>query len=299
MPYYQRLTCPSLFICRSSVNASNAIVRVMTNWEKIICRITFLLVVLCYSYFWVWFIWALVTSGTISNVVFSFLGVLLLLDQIFHLWMVWMLPRMSKLQVRMKTSQFRIAMIVTKAPSEPMELLCHTLESMLNQDYVGAYDVWIADEDPSPEMQAWCATNGVRISTRKGIDAYHKKEWPRRTKCKEGNLAYFYDTYGYDMYDVVYQFDSDHAPEPTYLSSSIAGFYNAEVGYMAFPSINGVTNSWLGRARTWFEAYYYGPYQASFSFNNGKWAMPNCTGSHYGKPKQFFRSFAAIKLANC
>ena len=238
-----------------------------------------------------------------ENAIFAGFALLLLTDQIFHVWVLWLFPRMSKLSTIMKSSQFRIAMIVTKAPSEPMELLCHTLQCMLNQDYKAPYDVWIADERPTPEMEAWCAENGVRISTRNGIDAYHQKDWPRRTRCKEGNLSYFYDTYGYDMYDVVYQFDSDHAPEPNYISSSIAGFYNAEVGYMAFPSINGINRSWIGRARTWLEAYYYGPYQSSFSFHDGTWAMPNCTGSHYGKKVALilgdflpFYDFAALTI---
>lgn len=214
---------------------------------------------------------------------FSGLALLQLLDQLFHCWVLCLFPRMSKLGVSTKTSHFKIAMIVTKAPSEPMELLCQTLQCMLNQDYTANYDVWIADERPTAEMEAWCAANGVRISSRNGVDSYHQKDWPRRTKCKEGNLAYFYDTYGYDLYDIVYQFDSDHAPERNYVSSCIAGFNDPDVGYMAFPSINGQNRSWIGRARTWLEAYYYGPYQSSFSLFNGKWPMPNCTGSHYGK----------------
>lgn len=271
--------------CRDSVdiNPNCVTVSCLTTKDKVISRITLVLVVLSYVYFWLWFTWALVETGTLQNTMFSGMATLLLLDQIFHVWVLWLFPRMSKLNATMKTSQFRIAMIVTKAPSEPMELLCHTLRCMLNQDYAGKYDVWIADEKPSLEMEAWCAANGVRISTRNGVDAYHRKDWPRRTKCKEGNLAYFYDNYGYDMYDVVYQFDSDHAPEPNYISSSIAGFCDNDVGYMAFPSINGHNKSWIGRARTWLESYYYGPYQSSFSLFNGKWAMPNCTGSHYGK----------------
>jgi len=93
----------------------------------------------------------------------------------------------------MKSSDFRIAMIVTKAPSEPHDLLINTLKCMLDQNYQSKYDVWIADERPTPEMEAWCVENGVRISCRFGIQEYHRKDWPKRTRCKEGNLAYFYD----------------------------------------------------------------------------------------------------------
>ena len=36
----------------------------------------------------------------------------------------------------------------------------------------------------------------MRVSTREGVAAYHRPSWPRRTRCKEGNLAFFYDTWG-------------------------------------------------------------------------------------------------------
>jgi hypothetical protein len=38
----------------------------------------------------------------------------------------------------------------------------------------------------------------VRISTRERVEADHQPTWPRRTRCKEGNFAHFYDHYGYD-----------------------------------------------------------------------------------------------------
>ena len=41
---------------------------------------------------------------------------------------------------------FRVAMIVTRAPSEPFEVVQTTLKAMLNQNYQYPYDVWLADE---------------------------------------------------------------------------------------------------------------------------------------------------------
>ena len=35
-------------------------------------------------------------------------------------------------------------------------------------------------------------------SPRARARSYHRNTWPRRTRCKEGNLAFFYDHYGYD-----------------------------------------------------------------------------------------------------
>ena len=100
-----------------------------------------------------------------------------------------------------RPGRYRVAMVVTKTPSEPFSVLQKTLAAMLAQDF--PHDTWLADEDPAPETLAWCQENGVRVSTRKGVAAYHQATWPRRTRCKEGNLAYFYDHYGYQNYDIV------------------------------------------------------------------------------------------------
>jgi cellulose synthase (UDP-forming) len=89
--------------------------------------------------------------------------------------------------------RWRVAMVTTKTPSEPFAVVRKTLEAMLAQDY--PHDTWLADEAPDDATRAWCAAHGVRISSRQGIAAYHRAEWPRRTRCKEGNLAYFYDTF--------------------------------------------------------------------------------------------------------
>lgn len=174
--------------------------------------------------------------------------------------------------------QGRIAMVVTKAPSEPFAVVRKTLLAMLDQ--IGCdYDVWLADEDPSPETVEWCARQGVFISTRKGVADYHRATWPRRTRCKEGNLAYFYDHYGYDRYDFVAQFDADHVPEPTYLVEVLRPFSDPDVGYVSAPSIcdANAKRSWSARGRLHAEASLHGSLQAGY--NNG-WA-PLCIGSHY------------------
>ena len=53
----------------------------------------------------------------------------------------------------------RIAMVVTKVPSEPWPIVRRTLVAMLRQPY--PHDTWLADEDPSAETVAWCAAHGV------------------------------------------------------------------------------------------------------------------------------------------
>jgi cellulose synthase/poly-beta-1,6-N-acetylglucosamine synthase-like glycosyltransferase len=174
-------------------------------------------------------------------------------------------------------ADWRIAMVATKATSEPFELAVKMLKAMKAQDLQA--DVWLADEDPTPQMRAWCEENGVYLSTRKGVAAYHKMTWPRRTRCKEGNLAYFYDHYGYERYDFVAQMDADHIPTPGYLRAMIQPFLNPEVGYVSAPSIcdANAKESWVARGRLYLEGTLHGTLQAGY---HGGW-LPMCIGSHY------------------
>lgn len=174
----------------------------------------------------------------------------------------------------------RLAMVVTKAPSEPWPMVRDTLRAMLEQDIDHAYDVWLADEDPGPQAIDWCAAHGVGVCTRRDAGPeYHRDTWPRRRRCKEGNLAYFYDTVGYDRYDVVSQLDADHVPDADYLRRLTAPFADPGVGYVAAPSICDLnaSRSWAARGRLHEEAMLHGVIHAGA---NGGYA-PSCIGSHY------------------
>lgn len=171
----------------------------------------------------------------------------------------------------------RLAMVVTKAPSEPWPLVRETLEAMLDQE--PDHDTWLADENPSEEVLCWCITRGVQVSTRRDDPDYHNVNWPRRRRCKEGNLSYFYDHYGYDRYDVVVQLDADHRPEHGYLQAMVHPFWDPEVAYVAAPSIcdRNASKSWVARGRLYAESGLHGPQQLG---HNAGFA-PLCIGSHY------------------
>lgn len=172
-----------------------------------------------------------------------------------------------------------IALVVTKAPSEPFAIVRRTLEAMLAQEYPQTFDVWLADERPDAETIEWCLDHGVHLSTRQGVEEYYRPEFPRRTKSKEGNLAYAYDKYLYHQYDFVVQFDVDHAPNPGYLMEIMVAFADPTVGYVACPSIcdANASESWLVRARLWTEASMHGALQAGYSSRG----TPLAIGSHY------------------
>lgn len=198
---------------------------------------------------------------------------------VLPLWFFFWIWRMKRPNQSLQPPRLRTAMVVTKAPSEPWEMVRETLEAMLSQEFPFPFDTWLADESPDAQTLYWCADNGVRVSTREGVSAYHRPSWPRRTRCKEGNLAFFYDTWGYEHYDVVAQLDADHVPARDYLRHMVVPFHDPLVGYVAAPSIcdRNAGRSWSARGRLYAEAVLHGPTQAGHS---GGYA-PSCIGSHY------------------
>lgn len=185
-----------------------------------------------------------------------------------------------------------VAFAVTRAPSEPWPTARRTLEAMLAQSFPHAYDVWLCDEDPTEEITGWCRAHGVRMSCRRGVAAYHRDGWPRRTRCKEGNLAFFYDRWGYRNYAVVAQLDCDHVPAATYLAEMVRPFDDPAIGYVAAPSMcdaNG-TASWAARGRLHREAVWHGAVQLGHSDG----LAPMCIGSHYAVRTRALRDIGGL-----
>ncbi|HVV76472.1 MAG TPA: glycosyltransferase family 2 protein [Mycobacteriales bacterium] len=228
------------------------------------------------SLFWLW--WLAPTRGawTAGREVASVaLAWLFLLGGYF----LFFACRITRPNPALPLPELRVAIVVTKAPSEPWPIVEKTLRAMLAQDMPYPYDVWLADERPSGKALHWCKGHGVHVSTRYGVADYHQPAWPRRTKSKEGNLAYFYDHYGYGRYDVVAQLDADHVPARGYLKEMVRPFADPGIGYVAAPSICDANEGkgWTVRGRLHREASLHGPVQAG---SNGGWA-PLCIGSHY------------------
>ncbi len=228
-------------------------------------------------FFWQWWLepaHQVTVAGLIANT-----AVLAFDLVVVPLWFCFFLLRMRRPAPALEVPELRTAIIVTKAPSEPWELVRSTLEAMLRQDFPHRYDVWLADEKLTDEVIDWCAAHGVHMSSREGVAEYHNASWPRRTKCKEGNLTFFYDHWGYRDYDVVAQLDADHVPAPDYLRHMVAPFSDPRVGYVAAPSIcdRNAAGSWSARGRLYAEAVLHGSTQAGA---NAGYA-PSCIGSHY------------------
>ena len=225
--------------------------------------------------FWFWWL----QPSHISQPFLFFLNSLFLSwTTVMPIYFFFFLRRMKKPNPALSIPrEWRVAMVTTRAPSEPFEVLKKTLRAMLAQET--PHDTWLADEDPSEEIVRWCEANDVFICSRRGAPQYHRNEWPRRKKCKEGNLAWFYDNFGYKHYDFVSQLDGDHVPTSGYLEAMLRPFHDPTVGYVTAPSIcsNNARNSWIARGRLYLEATLHGVIQAGC--NDGYVSV--CIGSHY------------------
>ncbi|MFD3656763.1 glycosyltransferase family 2 protein [Streptomyces sp. NPDC058620] len=245
--------------------------------------------VACLVWFWTWWLQPEHRIGWAGLAVNSAVLVYLALMPLHFLVAVL---RVRRFDPKADVPRVRAAFVVTRAPSEPWDVARATLLAMLTQDFPHAYDVWLCDEDPCDEVLLWCEANGVRVSCRRDRPDYHRATWPRRTRCKEGNLAFFYDHWGYNDYDVVAQLDCDHVPHPTYLSEVIRPFADSAIGYVAAPSVcdANAASSWSARGRLHREALFHGAVQLG---HNGGLA-PVCIGSHYAVRTRALRDIGGI-----
>lgn len=240
------------------------------------------------GFFWVWWLQPSHNIGAGRFVLVTACLFWVFFLQAYFIAMFMRAQRVAKTAAALDAP--RVAMVVTKAPAEPFYVVRETLLAMLAQDV--EHDTWLADEDPQPETIAWCEVNRIKISTRKGVEKYHQPNWPRRTRCKEGNLAYFYDHYGYENYDFVAQLDADHVPQAGYLREILRPFADPSIGYVSAPSIcsQNANISWAARTRLHAEAMFHGVLQAGYS--NG-WA-PMCIGSHYAVRTKALREVGGL-----
>ena len=269
--------------------AGPLLVPVLTFRQELLLRLLVLAGLATAAWFWLWWLATGHGEWTFGSVMAT-----ALLAWVFGLsgYFFFFICRMSRPNRALAAPDLRVAMVVTKAPGEAWPVLERTIEAMLTQAFDRPYDVWLADERPTLETLLWCLDRGVKVSTRFGVEEYHRPTWPRRTRSKEGNLAWFYDTFGYDKYDVVVQLDADHVPTPTYLVEMVRPFADPKVGYVAAPSIcdANVHEGWTVRGRLYREASMHGPVQAGC---NGGYA-PVCIGSHYAVRTAALREIGGI-----
>src|SRR3989338_2204420 len=114
----------------------------------------FLLIILwlgCLIYFWSWW---LEKSHILHLSTFIVSSFIIAWSTIIPGYFFFFVSRMARVNPDLAIPKWRVAMVVTKAPSEPFAIVKKTLTAMLAQKYT--HDTWLADEDPSDETRTWC-----------------------------------------------------------------------------------------------------------------------------------------------
>ena len=149
----------------------------------------------------------------------------------------------------------RVAVLTTIVPSkEPLSMLEQTLKAMKLIRSPDPIDIWVLDEEDSPEVQYLCSRLGVNHFTRHGIAGYNQtpgkgqRRTPFRARTKSGNHNAWRDQHGED-YDVVAQMDPDHVPSEDFLEKTLGFFRDPDVAYVVAPQVyyRNTDSSWIAR----------------------------------------------------
>jgi len=208
----------------------------------------------------------------VFDVVFFAALTLVLLHPVLMLLLGWIVTGFGKLpeqaQPRLRTGEpQRVAIITTYvASSEPLSILARTLKSMkLAKDPDGwTHDVWVLDERTNQEdghrVENLCRQLGVHYFTRKGIDKYHVIGSKFTPKSKGGNHNAWYDSHGFEKYDIVAQFDTDFVIRPDALLEILPHFSDPKVGWVGTPQIYTNPDHFIARGAAEQTYGFYGPF---------------------------------------
>jgi len=141
----------------------------------------------------------------------------------------------------------RVAMAATYVPqAEPMEMILKTLDAMVAVR--GEHESWVLDEGDDPTLRAEAERRGVLHFTRKGRDEYNAVRGRFKSRTKYGNVNAWLAEAGFARYDIIAQFDSDHAPDPWYLEKTLGYFSDPRIGYVQGPpEYQNLDRSWVAR----------------------------------------------------
>jgi cellulose synthase (UDP-forming) len=158
----------------------------------------------------------------------------------------------------------RVAFITTFVPgSEPIDLLVRTLSNMLKAEY--PHDTWLLDEGRSAEVQAVCASMGVRYFSRQGLVHYNQARGSYLAKTKAGNHNSWYSEHS-NEYDIVAQIDTDFQVQPNFLTRTLGYFRDPKIAFVGTPQIYGNMENFIARGAAQQTYLFYGPIMRALGY---------------------------------
>ena len=156
----------------------------------------------------------------------------------FGCWLVrWLaMWRMRRPQPMRPVDGLRVAVATTFVPvAESRAMLEQTLRALLALDY--PHDTWVLDEGDDPQVAELCAALGARHWSRKNKPGRHEISGTYARNTKYGNYNAWLSAHGGANYDIVAAFDSDHIPEPRFLTRVLGYFRDPTVGFVQAPQV--------------------------------------------------------------
>jgi len=167
----------------------------------------------------------------VNPVFFTIGSALLLFFLINHLGRWFLVLPMRKPRMIPAAPGLRVAVVTTYVPrAESLELIELALRSMVAIEY--PHDTWLLDEGDDPGARELCSRLGVRHFTRLHQPEYQTSAGPFRSATKYGNYNAWLHEVGYESYDILSAFDSDHVPRPDYLHQVLGYFRDPSIGYV-------------------------------------------------------------------
>ncbi|MGQ0639847.1 MAG: glycosyltransferase family 2 protein [Gemmatimonadaceae bacterium] len=155
----------------------------------------------------------------------------------FGCWLVrWLaIWRMQRPLPMRPDEGLRVAVATTFVPdAEPVGMLEQTLRALLALDY--PHDTWVLDEGDDPQVAELCESLGARHWSRKKKHP-HDVSGSYARDTKYGNYNAWLVEHGYANYDVIAAFDSDHIPEPTFLTRVLGFFRDPAIAFVQVPQV--------------------------------------------------------------
>jgi cellulose synthase/poly-beta-1,6-N-acetylglucosamine synthase-like glycosyltransferase len=175
--------------------------------------------------------WITGTDWSRTNSIFLVLLGTVLIEFVIWEWRWLALPLMRVPRTMPAAAGRRVAAAVTFVPdAESIEMLEETVRAIIAIEY--PHDTWVLDEGDDRAVHGLCERLGAYHFSRRHMPRYQAESGPFKTRTKYGNYNSWLSQHGYEHYDLVVAFDSDHIPRPDYLNQVLGYFDDESVAYV-------------------------------------------------------------------
>jgi hypothetical protein len=188
-----------------------------------------------------------------------------------------MLPVMTRPRRIAAAPGLRVAVATTFVPGlESLAMLEMTVRALVAMRY--PHETWVLDEGDGGDVKELCSRLGARHFSRRARPEYLTDYGPFERRTKHGNYNAWFDSVGYDSYDVFVGFDPDHVPDASFLEAALGFLRDPRIGYVQLPQVYYNQRAGFIARGAAEETYAYYSTTQMFSYTAG---FPIVTGCHH------------------